>query len=101
LGDAAGLVTPLTGNGMSMAMHASKIAAGHLHKFLQKKTTRSQMETNYIKDWQQQFKKRLRYSRIIQYFFGKNLLTNLLVRFLKTTPTLTRWLILQTHGKTY
>jgi flavin-dependent dehydrogenase len=26
IGDAAGLITPLCGNGMSMAMHASKIA---------------------------------------------------------------------------
>ena len=27
LGDAAGMITPLCGNGMSMALHSSKIAA--------------------------------------------------------------------------
>ena len=34
LGDAAGMITPLCGNGMSMAMHASKLAYEAIHSFL-------------------------------------------------------------------
>lgn len=101
MGDAAGLITPLCGNGMSMALHASKIAAGHVALFLEKKISRSQMETAYIKDWRLNFATRLRYGRMIQFFFGKNWVTNLFIRFMKKTPAVTRWLIRQTHGKPF
>jgi len=39
LGDAAGMITPLCGNGMSMAMHGSKLVFGNVHLFLQAKIT--------------------------------------------------------------
>ena len=35
IGDAAGMITPLCGNGMSMALHASKVAAEQIQKFLE------------------------------------------------------------------
>ena len=101
LGDAAGLITPLCGNGMSMALHASKIVAGNVASFLDKKTNRNEMEDGYQKEWELHFAKRLRYGRIIQFFFGKNWTTNLFVRFMKTTPMFTRWLIGKTHGKPF
>ena len=101
LGDAAGLITPLCGNGMSMALHASKIVAGHVSSFLDNKTNRNEMEEGYQKEWELHFAKRLRYGRIIQFFFGKNWTTNLFVRFMKTTPIFTRWLIGKTHGKPF
>ena len=101
LGDAAGLITPLCGNGMSMALHASKIVAGHVSSFLDNKTNRNEMEDGYQKEWELHFAKRLRYGRIIQFFFGKNWTTNLFVRFMKTTPIFTRWLIGKTHGKPF
>ena len=101
LGDAAGLITPLCGNGMSMALHASKIVAGNVASFLDKKTNRNEMEEGYQKEWELHFAKRLRYGRIIQFFFGKNWTTNLFVRFMKTTPMFTRWLIGKTHGKPF
>lgn len=101
LGDSAGMIAPLCGNGMSMAMHASKIAAGHLQLFLQKKATRKQMESNYVKEWKHHFANRLRVGRIIQYFFGKKWLTNFFIRSMKKMPSLTTWLISQTHGQVF
>ena len=44
IGDAAGMITPLCGNGMSMALHASKLAAEQIDLFLQDRITRQQME---------------------------------------------------------
>lgn len=44
IGDAAGMITPLCGNGMSMALHGSKIAANHIHAFLDNSITRAEME---------------------------------------------------------
>ena len=46
-GDAAGMIAPLCGNGMSMALHGSKIAFGQIHLFLQNKIPRWQMEHDY------------------------------------------------------
>jgi len=66
VGDAAGMITPLCGNGMSMALHASKLVAEQVNLFLQDRVTRQQMEQHYTNLWQQQFAKRLKMGRVIQ-----------------------------------
>jgi flavin-dependent dehydrogenase len=101
LGDAAGLITPLCGNGMSMAMHASNIAFGCIQLFFQKKITREEMEKKYENNWRFHFSKRLRYGRMIQFFFGKEWLTNAFVRTMIKMPSITKWLISKTHGKPF
>ena len=101
IGDAAGMITPLCGNGMSMAMHGSKIAAEIIDEFLQGKLSRKQMETNYVVQWKKTFGSRLRTGRMIQRFFGKIWVTNLFVKTMKLSPSLTRWLIRQTHGESF
>lgn len=98
LGDAAGMITPLCGNGMSMALHASKIAAGCIHRHLQNNSSRKFMEEEYTVLWKKQFQKRLRTGRLIQHFFGKEWATNIFISIMKRLPLLTNWLIKQTHG---
>ncbi len=98
IGDAAGMITPLCGNGMSMALHGSKIAAGFVHDFLQEKTDRQNMENNYSLEWKKAFGNRLKAGRLIQRMFGKIWVTNLFVAILKRTPFITKQLIKQTHG---
>jgi flavin-dependent dehydrogenase len=98
LGDAAGLITPLCGNGMSMAMHSAKIGALVTDDFLSGKTARLTMEKKYAAAWKKQFARRLWFGRMIQYFFGKPATTNLFIAIMKKFPSLTRWLIKQTHG---
>ncbi|MEP6712274.1 MAG: NAD(P)/FAD-dependent oxidoreductase [Ferruginibacter sp.] len=98
LGDAAGMITPLCGNGMSMAMHSSKIAFINISAFLKNHISREVMEENYLKTWKKTFSKRLRTGRIVQYFFGKPIVTNLFVSAMKRLPFLTTALIKKTHG---
>ena len=100
-GDAAGMITPLCGNGMSMALHSSKIAASAINDFLHKKITRQQLENNYVSKWQQTFGKRLIVGRVIQQLFGKNWATNCFIRCMNMLPYLTKQLIKQTHGKPF
>jgi flavin-dependent dehydrogenase len=100
-GDAAGMITPLCGNGMSMALHGSKIAFDQIDLFLQKKIPRWQLEQDYTNNWQKQFGKRLRAGRMIQRFFGDPILSNLLISTLKPFPQLTNKLISQTHGQPF
>ena len=101
IGDAAGMITPLCGNGMSMALHASKIAAEQARDFLQGSITRELLEKNYVVKWNKLFAARLRTGRILQRLFTNQKLTNLLLTFGKTFPSFIRALIKQTHGRPF
>ena len=100
-GDAAGMITPLCGNGMSMALHGSKILAGLLVSRLQGDISQQELEQAYARSWNGQFSSRLRVGRTIQSLFGKPLATNLLVRGLRPFPSLVRGLVSLTHGKPF
>ena len=56
-GDAAGMITPLCGNGMSMAFHSSKIAFESISSFLNKSITRNEMENQYTRQWKINFER--------------------------------------------
>ena len=101
LGDAAGMITPLCGNGMSMALHSSKIAYACIDRFLQQQISRTAMEEQYQQMWHDQFALRLRTGRMIQRFFGKPAVTNLFVEAFRIFPQLARQLIRMTHGNKY
>ena len=98
IGDAAGMITPLCGNGMSMALHASKIASDSISSFLNKQIMRDEMERSYQRNWNRQFSSRLRTGRIIQRFFGNPFWSTWLIRIMKPFPFIVRALIRQTHG---
>ncbi|CAN5251405.1 NAD(P)/FAD-dependent oxidoreductase [soil metagenome] len=100
-GDAAGIITPLCGNGMSMALHSSKVAAEAIADFLEHTITRPQMEAVYARNWQQLFGKRVFAGRLIQEGFGKMWITNLFISIMKRIPFITGWLIRQTHGEPF
>ncbi len=101
VGDAAGMITPLCGNGMSMALHASKLAAGLIHDFLSGKISRDEMENKYTRQWQQLFAKRLQMGRRIQQLFSHTWLTSLFLIIIKPFPSLINALIKKTHGQSF
>ena len=101
LGDAAGMITPLCGNGMSMAFHSSKIAFENFDSFLKNKIDRKEMEIRYSQEWQKNFSNRLRNGRIIQKLFGKEKSVNLFIRVVKHFPFIIRKMIRMTHGKEF
>lgn len=100
-GDAAGLITPLCGNGMSMALHGSKIAFDCMQQFLNGYIGRNELEQQYTDAWNAHFGRRLLAGRFIQFFFGSTVLSNILLRSLKPFPKLVSYLIRQTHGSPY
>ncbi len=101
IGDSAGLITPLCGNGMSMAMHAGKLAFENIQAFLEQKISRQQMEQLYINQWQQHFNKRLFMGRTVQTLFGNNTTTSLFLKIMHNMPWLANKLIRSTHGKPF
>ncbi len=101
LGDAAGMITPLCGNGMSMALHSSKIAMDRINAFFHGKISSNELKKQYSTAWKRQFAKRIQTGRLIQRFFGKIWLTNLFVKMMKLFPRFTHWLIQKTHGEAF
>lgn len=101
LGDAAGLITPLCGNGMSMAMHGSFILSTLIKGYFEGKYTRAQLENKYQAAWKNEFSMRLIIGRIIQYTFGKSEITNFIIGVFKHLPRAVNALVRLTHGKPF
>ena len=101
LGDAAGMISPLCGNGMSMAMHASKMAFTSLQKFLNRESSRDQMEDQFTREWKKEFSSRLWVGRSVQRFFGGNYSTSLFLKTMDTLPWLAKQVIKSTHGNPF
>ncbi len=99
-GDAAGMITPLCGNGMAMAMHGSKILSDLLiNEFANKGVlNRSKLELDYVKKWNETFGKRLKWGRRIQSVFGKEKLTAITINGMNTFPYLKNKIVALTHG---
>jgi flavin-dependent dehydrogenase len=100
-GDAAGLITPLCGNGMAMALHGAALAAAAAHDFLTAKTTRAAMEATYSQAWHAQFAARLRVGRVVQRLFGRPVLSEMVIGGLRHWPGAVRALMQRTHGAVF
>ena len=101
VGDAAGLITPLCGNGMAMALHGAALAAAATHEFLAGRTARPQLENDYARAWQAQFGTRLRVGRAVQQLFGGPVLSELVVGGLRYWPAAVHALMRRTHGQPF
>ncbi|MDX5481527.1 MAG: NAD(P)/FAD-dependent oxidoreductase [Hymenobacteraceae bacterium] len=100
-GDAAGMITPLCGNGMAMAIHSAKIAAEQILRYFRGHRSRQQLEESYRQAWKQQFENRLRVGRAVQQLFGSPVLSEVAVGALKFIPPAVRLVMRQTHGRPF
>jgi flavin-dependent dehydrogenase len=99
-GDTAGLITPLCGNGMAMAIHSAKLLSETITMHWPNEIfDRFALEYDYIEAWEKHFKRRLWVGRKSQNLFGTNFTSSLAVNMIKHTPALARKIISQTHGE--
>jgi flavin-dependent dehydrogenase len=98
LGDAAGAITPLCGNGMSMGMRASQCLAIELIRCLKGQQNKLVAAANYDHLWNSQFNTRIMAGYYLQHLFGKTTTTDLTLRLLDNLPRLTSKLVSLTHG---
>lgn len=101
LGDSAGAIAPLCGNGMSIAMRASKIVSVYIEMYLQNKITKNELIEQYNKEWNRNFSLRIKSGYYLQLLFGKHLTTLLSLKILGAFPFLFRKLIALTHGNKF
>lgn len=104
-GDTAGMIAPLCGNGMTMAIHSAKILSNIVIKHYQAGNFNAQrrglLEQEYTTVWNKHFAQRLWIGRQLQRLFGNNTTTDLTLRALKMLPPVTNYLISKTHGKPF
>ena len=100
VGDTAGLIHPLCGNGMAMAIHSAKIASELVINYYDSKIpSRVSLEKQYVKQWKFHFAKRLRTGRLIANLLQKSHIASILMRILVQFPFLLSIIIKKTHGK--
>ena len=96
-GDSAGLITPLCGNGMAMAIHSGKMAA----EAILGGKTRKEIETNYARNWKNEFLQRLWVGRNAQRLFGSGGASVFARKLIEQTPFFAKQIIKMTHGKPF
>lgn len=99
MGDTAGLIHPLCGNGMAMAIHSAKLASEQTIDFLSGKIIRQEMEKNYSANWNKNFNQRLWYGRILGSILEHSKLSDFLTNLITHLPFLLPIIIKKTHGK--
>lgn len=98
VGDAAGCIAPITGNGMSMALRSAFYLANLLDDFFQQKIDRNTLASAYSAAWKEHFSLRIRLSRFFQKLSESPNLTKMTIRLLHFFPVLQSRLIRLTHG---
>lgn len=96
-GDSAGLITPLCGNGMAMAIQAGKLAA----EALINNDSRAEIELYYTTHWKQIFERRLYVGRNVQALFGAKSASRFTRHLIAHVPFLAKQIIKNTHGKPF
>ena len=100
-GDAAGMVAPLSGNGMAMAIHAAKIVSELVLDFVLNKLGRKELEEKYAYQWNKNFATRLWKGRQIQKLFGNRAASDLAVNLMLFSRPLTTAIVRNTHGDVF
>jgi len=98
LGDAAGLISPLCGNGMAMAIGSGLLAGAQADPFLRGKKSRAAMERDYRRAWRQRYAQRMRWGRNLQALFGTPGLTDAAFAAIRYFPPILTQIISRTHG---
>ena len=101
-GDSAGLITPLCGNGMAMAIHSAKLLSDIITKnygagVFDHKSIRAQ----YSQAWNSVFRKRLWMGRKTQSLFGSRYASDFALFLMKSLPYAGRAIMKSTHGKPF
>lgn len=100
-GDAAGMITPVCGNGMAIAIRSGKIVSEVVKDFCADKIDRHTMEDRYRKNWNKAFRQRLWFGRQVQRLFGNTRFPGLAVSLARSSQGIADLIVRNTHGKPF
>jgi flavin-dependent dehydrogenase len=99
LGDTAGMIHPLCGNGMAMALASAEMAARLTAHFLDGEIDKAALVAKYKRQWQSKFGLRMRAGKAFNYIFSHPQLFSGGIRMMQKMPFLLPPLIRMSHGK--
>jgi len=98
IGDAAQVIAPLAGDGISMAMDSAKLLANLFKDKIQKNISNDDLSAIYNREWQKKFKKRLKTALFIQKILFKNFGRKIGLGVLNYYPNALNYFIKNTRG---
>lgn len=96
-GDAAGLIAPLAGDGIAVALHSGLIAGQLVTEFLCGQISSDMLLNEYASEWRKQFQSRLRLSWMLQPLMFTPSLSSTALNIIRTIPSLGDYLIHKTR----
>ncbi|OYU95505.1 MAG: hypothetical protein CFE21_10195 [Bacteroidetes bacterium B1(2017)] len=101
LGDSAGTIAPITGNGMSICLRSAFKLSGFMDAYLSNELSKRELIKTYTHFWNAEFSARIRLSRYFQKLSEYPFLTKASIYTFKVFPTLAKAIIKLTHGKPF
>jgi menaquinone-9 beta-reductase len=98
VGDAAGLIAPLCGDGMAMALCGGEQAATCASDFLRGRIDAQTFRREYRETWSREFAGRTRLGRMLQRAYLNASVARVGMGVLNRLPLLMRWMIRATRG---
>lgn len=98
IGDTAGMIAPLCGDGMAMALSSAEIAAPLATDFVQERRSADAFRSAYRSEWSRTFSTRMRLGRFAHAAAMRPTLAAGTVAALRLLPSLGRWLMRRTRG---
>jgi len=101
LGDSAGSIAPITGNGMSMGLRSAFVLVNFIDQYFSEKIDLKELEKKYSEFWNKEFSARIKLSRYFQKLSEYPSLTKMTMLLFKLFPPLAKGVIGLTHGKPF
>jgi flavin-dependent dehydrogenase len=99
LGDAAGLIAPLTGDGMAMALRAAELASPLALAYLEGRLREADYADRYAAAWNREFGGRRRWGGVLQCLLERPGAVDLLLAWIRRAPRLGQFLAQRTRGR--
>ena len=98
IGDAAGVIAPIAGDGIGMAFQSAKLISSLLSEFKKGKYSVDQLEKTYVIEWNKLFLRRIRFALLVQKLVLKRVTNNISYSFSNIFPSIVPVLIRATRS---
>ena len=98
IGDTAGMIAPMCGDGMAMALRSAELATPLVSAFLEGNLDAGSFGLQHERAWRREFSLRMRLGRWMHHAYCQPAVARLGVGAVRRMPGLGRWLIRKTRG---
>lgn len=98
IGDTAGMIAPLCGDGMAMALSSAELAAPFVDEVLRGERSAESFRQGYSRAWNDTFGRRMRLGRLAHAAAMRPSVAATVVGALRLAPAAGRWLVRNTRG---